>query len=433
MFVCTIAVMLHRIRTRTKLLCLSTACTGAFAGLLLVNKFLSSSHSCLVAECKENGLAYQRLKKNEISIKVNHPLIYSVDINYLPSNSPNEDRYAIGSLPESCIGLFAVIDGHKTSHCSEHLKHTLLPYVTNSLTSTGYVKGPLTVYREGEQVMDAGEYCEQWDDKLVDISSSLKKGFNDLDKNISEEGLEMMKHVEKGRSINEEGMLSILMRAIAGACALVAMVTNNMFYVASTGDCRAVLGTKDGGAWLATPLSKDQNARNEEEVKRIRSEHPGEEQTVIQWNRLLGSLMPFRSFGDVEQKWPAKILERIGPILAHYNTPPYLTAEPVVTSKSYTSNDKFLILATDGLWDKLYNEDAVRVVGATYHNEAPKTSFYTSKSSDSSCCVRENGATALLWKALGGDEKLVHEMLDVPQSISRIYRDDITIIVIHFK
>ena len=45
-------------------------------------------------------------------------------------------------------------------------------------------------------------------------------------------------------------------------------------------------------------------------------------------------------------------------------TPPYLTAEPVVkTTKIDLSKSSFLIMATNGMWYMLSNQQAVELVG----------------------------------------------------------------------
>ena len=41
---------------------------------------------------------------------------------------------------------------------------------------------------------------------------------------------------------------------------------------------------------------------------------------------------------------------------------PAVTAQPEVTQFQLSSEDEFVILASDGLWDKLSNEDAVGLV-----------------------------------------------------------------------
>lgn len=43
--------------------------------------------------------------------------------------------------------------------------------------------------------------------------------------------------------------------------------------------------------------------------------------------------------------------------------PPYTTAEPEVLVKPLSFQDSFMILATDGLWDFISSEEAVKIVG----------------------------------------------------------------------
>ena len=44
---------------------------------------------------------------------------------------------------------------------------------------------------------------------------------------------------------------------------------------------------------------------------------------------------------------------------------PALTAQPEVTQHPLTAEDEFVVLASDGLWDKLSNEEAVGLVHDT--------------------------------------------------------------------
>ena len=103
------------------------------------------------------------------------------------------------------------------------------------------------------------------------------------------------------------------MTAIDGACSIVSLVRESDIFVANTGDCRVVVGHQvPNGTWQAIPLSVDQNAQHPGEVERIKKAHPGEENTVIMNGRVLGNLMPFRTFGDVDFKWEKKYLESVG-------------------------------------------------------------------------------------------------------------------------
>lgn len=89
--------------------------------------------------------------------------------------------------------------------------------------------------------------------------------------------------------------------------------------------------------------------------------------------------MPLRAFGDVRFKWSLELqqsilasLESGGDLdslnLYHYTplnylTPPYLDVTPEIIYHKPRPQDRFLILGSDGLWDELGSEEAVRLVG----------------------------------------------------------------------
>jgi len=93
------------------------------------------------------------------------------------------------------------------------------------------------------------------------------------------------------------------------------------------------------------------------------AEHPGEDAIIDpRTGRLLG-IMVTRGFGDARWKWPAEALQDavvkfLGkPPRPNYKTPPYMTAEPVITMTQIEPGD-VLILASDGFWDRVSNENA---------------------------------------------------------------------------
>lgn len=168
--------------------------------------------------------------------------------------------------------------------------------------------------------------------------------------------------------------------ALSGCTACVVHVSNGVLHVANLGDSRAVLGVQEpDGRWSAVSLTNDHNAQNPDELQRILGEHPlSEQRTVVRHDRLLGLLLPFRAFGDVRFKWRPEMLSRLyetrPDILSvvsevvrtpppHYLTPPYLSAQPEVVQHHITSSDKFLVLATDGLWELMHRQTVVQLVG----------------------------------------------------------------------
>ena len=212
-------------------------------------------------------------------------------------------------------------------------------------------------------------------------------------------------------------------------------------------------------------LSHDHNVRNPSEVQRVLGEHPtNEAHSIIRGDRLLGLLMPFRAFGDIRFKWPANYLrEYLQPyykkgdaIPQFYLTPPYLTVRPEISKHKLTKKDKFLVLATDGVWDLLSPE---RVVQLIFNHQKGIQSFdrFVLHKSGSTHSLKlkeinelllarqqaiknqpmdQNSATHIIRQALAYtskgqfDSKLLSDVLTFPNP--RSIRDDITITVVYF-
>lgn len=140
----------------------------------------------------------------------------------------------------------------------------------------------------------------------------------------------------------------------------------NILYIINVGDSRAVLGTYYNRAnkWKATQLSIDHKPNNPNESKRIIAQNGrverfknefGEEYGVY---RVVGrendSTYPeiaiSRSIGDEDAK-------KLGVIY-----------EPDVFKYELNSRDKILIIASDGLWEHLSNEEVINIVGNCYCN-----------------------------------------------------------------
>lgn len=206
------------------------------------------------------------------------------------------------------------------------------------------------------------------------VDLAIKTGFNRLDNEI------VHKSVEKVFKASSKAVAAELLQpALSGSCALLSFydTRSQLLRVAVTGDSRAVLGRRsDSGKWTATALSEDQTGGSPSEAARMRKEHPGEEH-VVRNGRVLGGLEPTRAFGDADYKWSRdtayKLRENFfgrspSPLL---KTPPYVTAEPVVTTtKIQPENGDFLVLATDGLWEMLTNDEVVGLVGQWIESQA---------------------------------------------------------------
>lgn len=131
----------------------------------------------------------------------------------------------------------------------------------------------------------------------------------------------------------------------AGCTAVCAVIVGTTLTVANAGDSRVVLCRKQG---YTEAMSFDHKPMSDIEMKRI-TEAGG---FVNQFGRVNGNLNLSRSIGDLKYKQvpnitPAKQM---------------ITAEPDIKSVTLNDEDEFVILACDGIWDCLTNEEAVKYV-----------------------------------------------------------------------
>uniref|UniRef100_A0A0D3GHC5 protein-serine/threonine phosphatase n=1 Tax=Oryza barthii TaxID=65489 RepID=A0A0D3GHC5_9ORYZ len=124
-----------------------------------------------------------------------------------------------------------------------------------------------------------------------------------------------------------------------GSTAVAAILIGNRLYVANVGDSRAV-ALKAG---KAVPLSEDHKPNKKDERKRI--EDAGGIVVSDDIWRVDGILAVSRAFGN-------RLMKR------------YVKAEPDIQEKVVDEGLEYLVLATDGLWDVMRNEDAVSLLKA---------------------------------------------------------------------
>ncbi|KAK2629146.1 hypothetical protein QTJ16_002249 [Diplocarpon rosae] len=419
--------------------------------------------------------ATQKLRRNEESYLVGRGQgVVRYDVVQIPSNDPIEDDHVekIIELPQSPAAtsgregfsndwmFWGVFDGHSGWTTSAKLRQVLVSFVARELNST--YKAALADPSVNSPSSEA-------------IEAAIKTGFNRLDREIVHES------VEKVLKANSKLVAAeLLAPALSGSCALLSFYDSRteLLRVACTGDSRAILGRRgDSGKWVATPLSIDQTGSNPDEEARMRKQHPGEP-NVIRNGRILGGLEPSRAFGDATYKWTREVSERLKQSFFGrtpsqlLRTPPYVTAEPVVTTtKIQPEKGDFVVMATDGLWEMLTNEEVVGLVGQWIEKNSGESNSSSwakifgqqkglpveqgNKQSESKdgqkTPIRQqqwgvkggelerfvvedkNVATHLVRNALGGKDKdMVCALLTLPAPYSRRYRDDLTVQVIFF-
>ena len=330
--------------------------------------------------------ATQKLRKNEESYLVGRGRgVVRYDVVQIPSNNPIEDDHAekIVEVPQSVTTppagsassdwmFWGVFDGHSGWTTSAKLRQVLISYVARELNSI--YKAALT---DPSLTVPTAQ----------SIDTAIKQGFLALDHEIVHASVNKITTNTKQKAAAAE----ILAPALSGACALLSFYdsSSKLFRVACTGDSRAVLGRKNPttGKWTATPLSEDQTGGTPSEMTRLRAEHPGED-NVVHRGRILGGLEPSRAFGDAGYKWSREVQMRMkkfffgrtpSPML---KTPPYVTAEPIITTtKVDPGQGDFVVLATDGLWEMLTNEEVVGLVGQWLEEQSSKNNNASSAAS----------------------------------------------------
>lgn len=154
---------------------------------------------------------------------------------------------------------------------------------------------------------------------------------------------------------------------------------------------------------------------------------------------------------------------------ASFRTPPYVTSTPVVTHRKLSflpladqttskpsSALRFIVLATDGLWDQLSSQEVVALVGghlAGLKGTIPKSSMTSlvptstgsptvegkdkrrqKKDEGAWAFVDENVSAHLIRNAFGGgDIAALRRLLSIPAPFARSYRDDVTVTVVWWE
>lgn len=186
-----------------------------------------------------------------------------------------------------------------------------------------------------------------------------------------------------------------------GSCVLVVFLHGSDLYTLSLGDSRAILATSeqkniDTKDLEAIQLMECHSVDNEMERMRLLSEHPDDPKTIVH-GKVKGKLRLTRAFGVGYLKEVASI-ESICFMLVNCNfyplskfchlafflnmqrkmndalmgilqvpnlcSPPYISTEPSVCVHRLSEGDRFVILASDGLFDFLSNEEVVKLVSS---------------------------------------------------------------------
>jgi len=158
---------------------------------------------------------------------------------------------------------------------------------------------------------------------------------------------------------NDELRLSEINDSYSGTTAITLYIHDGRITVCNVGDSRAVLGTKKAGVLRSVPLSKDQTPHRPDEAARCKrsgarilsfgqinpseDDDPDVEDPPRVWSKngnYPGTAFT-RSLGDA-------VAEKIG-----------VFAEPEMLTVKISPNEKLIVLASDGIYDVMSNQEVI--------------------------------------------------------------------------
>ncbi|KAI0303292.1 phosphatase 2C-like domain-containing protein [Multifurca ochricompacta] len=325
-----------------------------------------------------------------------------------------------------------VFDGHLGDATVEHTAYHLPIIVKQSLQKV--ITGPASPAPGPELIRNIlSNAITSFDDAIAgDVLKLFPGGLTSLENRTDEEIQAVVNDFDGPNGGGGGANYQKAKLCLYGTTALFALVdpAHENLWVANLGDCEAVLVTPgtDGRLARHEVLNVLHNGSNPAEIARVRRDHPGEPESVLN-GRVLGTIAPFRCIGDAAFKQPAiftrRVLYNLYPgvadptpwevFLARNRTPPYISSEPDVIHRRLGHPRSLLILATDGLGE-LYD-------GAGRGERVADWARYVAEGAGAA-----NLALRLLRHALGGEDLMsISQMITLDMETP--WMDDTTIIV----
>lgn len=233
----------------------------------------------------------------------------------------NQDTFFISNFKEINYTFIGVCDGHGVNghliskYIQEHLPKIVYSNLTSKLHNKPYSKHPSIIHK----------YIEN---SFILLNSKLSNDAN-IDSNFS------------------------------GSTCVSLLMNNESLYSANVGDSRAIKGKylAKESKWKYDTLTRDHKATEQDEIKRI--------------ERFGGRISPFQEQNGLyagpnrvwlkDKPFPGLAMTRsIGDQIA---CSVGVVCEPEIKEFTYKEEDMFIVIASDGLWEYVSNEEVVNIVG----------------------------------------------------------------------
>ncbi|KAM7258404.1 hypothetical protein ACFE04_014145 [Oxalis oulophora] len=218
----------------------------------------------------------------------------------------------LSSLSAHFVGVY---DGHGGSQVAEYCRERVHIALAEEI-------------EYGKSIIHSNSISDDWQEKLREAFTNC---FQQVDDEVGG-----VHRCPNGRTTTcSQPELTVAPETV-GSTAVVALISRTHIIVANSGDSRAVLYRGK----TAVPLSVDHKPDREDEYARI--EAAGGK--VINWmgSRVCGVLAMSRSIGDRYLK-------------------PSIIPDPEITFSPRVREDECLVLASDGLWDVMSNEEVCEI------------------------------------------------------------------------
>jgi serine/threonine protein phosphatase PrpC len=155
------------------------------------------------------------------------------------------------------------------------------------------------------------------------------------------------------RNLQSSLEIGALDASYSGSTLVSVYIKGSALFCANVGDSRAVMGRQQGSRWTAFPLSRDHKPDDAKEAERIHKANGLVHKIITRKGEALG---PYRVWGNDDNSPGLAMSRSLGDCIAQTYG---VSSDPEVMQVDLDLSDIFVILASDGLWEHVGNQEAV--------------------------------------------------------------------------